>query len=153
MTDDELLAAFENCTLPLEQWTHRAHVRVAFIYATQHGFQSALDRVRTGIKAYNKATDTPEDIDRGYHETMTRAFLYLIFAANRQTGPHSSSDEFCEAHPELLTKLVLREYYSRGRMMTWDAKREFVEPDLRPLPTGVEMQMREHSAARGDSAT
>lgn len=142
MTDDELLAAFENCTLPFEQWNHRAHVRVAYWYSTQHGFQSVLDRMRAGIKAYNKATNTPEAIDRGYHETMTRAFMCLVFAANLQTGPHASSDEFCAAHPELLTKSVLREYYSRERIMTWDAKREFVAPDLRPLPNGVELQTR-----------
>jgi hypothetical protein len=30
MTDDEFLAAFEDCTLPFEQWHHRAHVRIAF---------------------------------------------------------------------------------------------------------------------------
>lgn len=134
MTDDELLAAFENCTLPFEQWNHRAHVRVAYRYAAQHDFQSALDCVRTGIKAYNKATSTPEALDRGYHETMTRAFMCLIFAANQQTGSHASSDEFCAAHPELLSKSVLREYYSHERIMTWDAKREFVEPGFRPLP-------------------
>jgi hypothetical protein len=29
MTDDELVDAFERCTLPRADWTHRAHVRVA----------------------------------------------------------------------------------------------------------------------------
>lgn len=28
MNDDEFLATFEDCTLPFEQWTHRAHVRI-----------------------------------------------------------------------------------------------------------------------------
>jgi len=28
MTDDEYLRAFEQLTLPFEQWTHRAHVDV-----------------------------------------------------------------------------------------------------------------------------
>lgn len=31
MTDEELLAAFENCSLPHSEWTHRAHVRVAYL--------------------------------------------------------------------------------------------------------------------------
>lgn len=133
MTDKELLVAFENCTLPYEQWTHRAHVRVAYLYVHRCDLVSATDRIRTGVQAYNKATDTPGAIDRGYHETITRAFMQLVFAANLQTGPHANSDDFRDAHPELLTKLVLRDYYSRDRLMTWDAKREFVEPDLRPL--------------------
>lgn len=134
MTDDELLSAFENCSLPCEQWTHRAHVRVAYLYASRHQLESAIGRMRAGLKAYNKATSTPETIDRGYHETITRAFMRLIFAVQQQSGPHSSSDAFCETHPELLTKTVLLTCYSRERIMTWEAKREFLDPDLQPLP-------------------
>ncbi len=130
MNDADLLAAFENCSLPTEQWTHRAHIRVAYLYASNHNLESATDRMRASIKAYNKATDTPEAIDRGYHETMTQAFMHLVFMANAHTGPHASSDEFCETHPELLTKKVLSDYYSRPLLMTWEAKAAFVQPDL-----------------------
>ncbi|MCA9146070.1 MAG: hypothetical protein KDB05_24930 [Planctomycetales bacterium] len=137
VTDKEFLSAFENRTLPFEEWTHRAHVRVAFLYASQLDLHSSIGRMRSSIEAYNKATDAPEAIDRGYHETITRAFMILIFAANLQTGPHGSSDEFCDAHPELLTKLALRKFYSRERIMTMQAKTEFVEPDLCPLPNVV----------------
>lgn len=135
MSDDELLAAFEKCTLPHDQWTHLAHVRVAYLYTNRNVFETALEIVRTRIQAYNNATDTPEAIDRGYHETITRAFMTLIFAANQLTGPHESSIAFCNAHPELMTKLFLRKYYSSEHIMTWEAKRDFVEPDLCPLPT------------------
>jgi len=135
MNDDAFLSAFENCTLPSEQWTHRAHVRVAFLYASRLDLDSAIDQMRLRIKAHNKATETPESIDRGYHEMITQAFMRLIFTANLTTGPHRSSNEFCEGHPELLSKSTLRKFYSRERIMTWDAKAEFVEPDLCPLPS------------------
>jgi len=134
MNDAHFLAAFENCSLPFEEWTHRAHIRVAYLYASESGLASAIDRMRAGIKAYNKATDTPEAIDRGYHETITVAFMTLVYAANQQTGPHGSSAEFCDAHPELLSKQTLRRFYSREQVMTMQAKSEFVAPDLRPLP-------------------
>jgi len=133
MTDDEFLSAFEKCALPSEQWTHRAHVRVAFLYASRHDLHCACDRMRSGIKAYNKATSTPEAIDRGYHETVTQASMRLIYAANLQTGPHGSSDDFCNSHPELLDKRVLLKFYSRDHIMSWKAKTEFVDPDLMPL--------------------
>lgn len=55
MTDDEFLAAFEDGTLPFEQWNHRAHRRGAFLYASGHDVQSATYRMRDGITAYNKA--------------------------------------------------------------------------------------------------
>ena len=138
MNDAEFLAAFENCLLPFEEWTHRAHVRVAYLYCCQGDLKSATDRMRVAIKAYNKATGTPEALDRGYHETITRAFMTLVFAANVDTGPHGSSDDFCETHPELMTKQALLRYYSREGIMSWDAKAKFIEPDLCPLPRIVE---------------
>lgn len=110
MNDADLLTAFEDCSLPIEQWTHRAHIRVAYLFASTHDFVSAVDRMREKIKAYNKAIDTPEAIDRGYHETITQAFMRLVFAANLQTGPHGSSDDFCDSHPELLTKQAVLSY-------------------------------------------
>lgn len=134
MIDAEFLAAFENCFLPFEDWTHRAHVRVAYLYCCQGDLKSATDQMRVGIKAYNKATDTPEAIDRGYRKTITVAFMTLVYAANLQTGPHESSDEFRDAHPELLSTQALRRFYSRERIMTMQAKAEFVEPNLNPLP-------------------
>ncbi|PQO40945.1 hypothetical protein [Blastopirellula marina] len=134
MTDDEFLATFEKCTLPSEQWTHAAHVRAAFLIANQSSWSEALSSIRSRIQAYNAATDTPEAIDRGYHETITQAFMRLVYAANLQTGPHATAEQFCQRHPELLEKRALFAYYSRDRLMTWEAKREFIEPDLQPLP-------------------
>ena len=134
MNDDDFLATFEDCSLPHEQWTHRAHVRVAYLYASGNDFKSAIDRIRTSIKVYNKATKTPESLDRGYHETITRAFMTLVSAAIDEADSCQSSDEFCEAHPELLSKQALLSYYSRERLLSWDAKAHFVEPDLQPLP-------------------
>lgn len=137
MNDADFLTAFKDCSLPFEQWTHRAHVRVAYLFAATHDLASAVDQMREKIKAYNKATETLEAIDRGYHETITQAFMRLVFAANAQTGPHGSSDDFCDSHPELLSKQTLLIYYSRGHIMTMDAKAGFIEPDLRPLPIVV----------------
>lgn len=35
---------------------------------------------------------------------------------------------------QLQSKMLLRLCCTRGRIMSWDAKRGFVEPDLAPLP-------------------
>lgn len=134
MTDGEFLSAFEECSLPPEQWTHQAHVRVAFLYASRHDLKAAIDRMRSGIKKHNASDNMPVAIDRGYHETITQAFMHLVFAANLKSGPYVSSQDFCDAHPELLNKYVLREFYSREQIMTWEAKAEFVPPDLCPFP-------------------
>lgn len=137
MTDDDHLNAFEELTLPVEQWTHRAHVKVAYVYLSRHPIDEALTRIRRGIKAYNARHGVPESETSGYNETTTRAFLHLIAATMRayaSTHPVANADAFCDTHPQLMTRHALRLFYSPQRRMDPQAKTEFVEPDLAPLP-------------------
>ncbi len=137
MTDSELLRRFEDLSLPFSEWTHRAHIRVAFLYLSSHPFEEALDRIRTNIKAYNAANNRPDGPTEGYNETTTVAFMRLVDAMMRAYGsvcPATDSEAFCEAHPQLLSSRVLRLFYSPERRLHPDAKTEFIEPDLAPLP-------------------
>ena len=137
MTDDEFLRAFEARTLPFEQWTHRAHVKVAFLYLRALDLEGALAKVREGIKAYNAANAVPEGPTSGYNETTTVAFVRLVAAVMGAYGramPTADAESFCETHPQLLSRHVLRFFYSPERRMDRRAKGEFVEPDLAPLP-------------------
>jgi hypothetical protein len=139
MTDEDrdLIRQFETCSLGFEQWTHRAHVRVAYLYLCAHPFETALEQMRRGVQRYNAANNVPESLTSGYNETTTRAFLHLIAAvkaAYSQTHPAESSDAFCDTHPQLMTKHALRLFYSPQRRMDPRAKTKFVEPDLAPLP-------------------
>jgi len=137
MSDDELVNAFETLTLPFEQWTHRAHVKVALTYLKRHSFSEALDKMRSGIIAYNSKNQVPEGPTSGYNETTTHAFLHLIAAtaaAYGQVISISDADAFCDNHPQLMTRHCLRFFYSPSRRMDPRGKTEFIEPDLTPLP-------------------
>jgi len=137
MTDDELLKAWEALALPLAQWDHRAHVRVAFTYLRRHPFPQALEKMRSGIKAFNARHQVPETPTIGYNETTTHALMHLIAAtmqAYGQAKPTANGDVFCDTHPQLMTPFVLRLFYSPQRRMHPMAKSQFVEPDLTPLP-------------------
>jgi hypothetical protein len=141
MTDAELLDQFENCTLPFDLWTHRCHVKVAYIYLTQHPFAEALARIQGGIRAYNKANNVPEGPTSGYNQTTTHALVHIIAAvmqAYRDTHPVTTADSFCDMHPELSSKHILRFFYSPQRRMHPLAKSQFIEPDLAPLPRIVD---------------
>jgi hypothetical protein len=137
MLDAEFLQAFETRALPFEQWTHRAHVKMSYLYLSAHPFDAALEKIRSGIKAYNAHNKVPEGPTSGYNETTTVAFAHLIAATMRayeQTHPVNSADEFCDMHPQLMSKHVLRLFYSPQRRMHPLAKTQFIEPDLAPLP-------------------
>ncbi len=150
MTDDEFLTAFETCGLARHEWTHEAHVRMAWLYVmkrTESG-TDVFDRVRTGIKKLNadfvsrhqldgalKPTREPDPrgLD-GYHETVTVAFVTLIAA---RVLPGEDFSTFSARNPDLLdhTLRALRAHYSPTRLFSPAAKTAFLEPDLRPLPT------------------
>ncbi|MCP3904941.1 MAG: hypothetical protein GY715_15050 [Planctomycetes bacterium] len=137
MDDATLLEQFENQTLPFDQWTHRTHVKVAYLYVTQFPLEEAIDRMRRGIKAYNAANDVPEGPQVGYDETTTVAFAHLVDAVNRayaSTFPTDSADSFCDTHPQLLSRHVLRFFYTPQQRIHPDAKTKYVEPDMAPLP-------------------
>jgi hypothetical protein len=137
MTDEQFLSQFERKTLPFDQWTHRAHVKIAFLYLRDHPFDAALSKIRRGIRAYNATNNVPESPTSGYNETTTVAFLHLIaatMAAYSNEFPTSTADAFCDTHPQLMTRSVLRLFYSPQRRMHPDAKTKFIEPDLASLP-------------------
>jgi len=137
MTDDELLRAFEDRMLPFNLWTHRTHVRIAFLYLRECSFDDALDRMRRGIWAYNEANDVPEGPWTGYHETTTHAFLHLIRAtmdAHGEALPTPDGESFCDTHTHLMSKHLLRLFYSPEHRMRPEAKERYLPPDLTPLP-------------------
>src|SRR5690348_15278697 len=94
--DVVFLKAFEDCTLPSEEWKHRAHLKVAYLYLRAFPFEEALTKARQNIQRYNAATNTPENLERGYHETITVAWMRLVHHALSQAGPAPSADEFLE---------------------------------------------------------
>lgn len=136
MTDEDagFLEAFEQRTLPAGLWNHRAHLRVAYLYLANHPFDEGLSRIRSGIQAYNAATGVVDGRTMGYHETLTVAWARLVRAAIDVSPPAEDSRAFLESHPALMVRALLREFYTQGRITTWQAKWRFVEPDLASLP-------------------
>ncbi|MBI3881714.1 MAG: hypothetical protein HY301_16820 [Verrucomicrobia bacterium] len=134
MNDETFLRRFESCELSTEEWHHREHLRVAYLYLLRWPHAEALDRMRSGLKALNTAQKVPEALDRGYHETLTQGWMRLVYCALCEFGPAESSDAFLDQQSHLLARLALRFFYSRDRIMSAEAKARFVEPDLTPLP-------------------
>jgi hypothetical protein len=90
--------------------------------------------MREGIRRFNASKRIPDGLEHGYHETLTVAWVRILDAVTRTHGPEADACAFLAKHAELRDKTLLRRHYSRGRLVTWEAKRRFVEPDLAPLP-------------------
>jgi hypothetical protein len=135
MSDDDIfIQQFESCTFPFDQWHHRAHVKLAYLYVARFGLDIAAEKLRDGIRAYNTANNVQDMPTSGYHETMTQAWLRIIHTTMHEYGQRATADEFFDFHPQLSQKKILRLFYSPDLFMSLRAKHEFVEPDLTSLP-------------------
>ena len=138
MNDEEFLTTFEARTL--DALHHRDHIKVTYLYLRRYPLDEAIAKVRSGLQALAVAWNAPvNDLEKGYHETMTQAWVRLVHVTLTDGGPAESADAFCDQQPQLLQKTRLELFYSRERLMTWEAKRAFVEPDL--------AQFHEHTTA------
>jgi hypothetical protein len=90
--------------------------------------------MRVGIIRLNAAHGLVETPERGYHETLTRAWLIVVGAAMRTTPELTESRAFVDAHGEAFVRTALRRYYTPEHMLTPIARARFVEPDVAPLP-------------------
>lgn len=146
MTDDAFLTAFERCELTRADWTHAAHVRVGWLYlATGDPFDCVLARVRQAIQRFNLAVlNKPE----GYHETITHAFLRLIAARRVADGMDQDFASFRSKHADLFSSNVLGRHYRKATIDSPEARRQFVLPDLEPLP---EVEAATNSAGSSNS--
>lgn len=129
MSDDELLRAFETCAFTRPEWTHEAHVRMAWCYLTRHPYREALECVRCGIQKLNGKIGSPD----GYHETITVAFVRVI--ADRVVAGEDYR-AFRDRNPDLLDRTLpaLLRHYSKERLWSQEARKGFIEPDLVDLP-------------------
>ncbi|HVL79299.1 MAG TPA: hypothetical protein VM346_08440 [Sphingomicrobium sp.] len=125
----------ERC-LPRPEWTHEAHL-AATIWLLLRRPEIDLDpELPEIIRGYNESVGGVNDDRQGYHDTITRVFLHgvrLFLEAADPTEPlHAMVNQL------LLSPMGRRDwplrFYSTERLMSVEARREFVEPDHAPLP-------------------
>jgi hypothetical protein len=126
LTDEELIALFEDTTLPARAFTHAEHVRTAWLFVKRDGMPQALSQFSEAVKRFANA----KGATGLYHETITWAYLFLIAQRIRET-PTADWPTFAAAHPDLLTwkPSVLDRFYTEKTLWSDEARRTFVMPD------------------------
>jgi hypothetical protein len=127
--DEQFLAAFEAGQIANQSFHHRDHLRLAWLQIRRLGLERASETVAGGIQhfaAHHGKADR-------YHDTMTRFWLRAV-AVGISRHPQLSFDQLLETEPHLLEKDLPFRHWSRELMGTEEARRRWVEPDLRPIP-------------------
>ena len=126
LDDTALLRGFEACSLKESDFSHRTHVRVAWLYLTSGvHFEEAALRFCRGLRRYTASLGRA---DR-YHETITWAFLAIVSERQRACAA-TSFDQFGREHPDLFEPRLapLLRFYEAETLQSELARSTFVLP-------------------------
>ncbi|MEG4515544.1 MULTISPECIES: hypothetical protein [unclassified Microcoleus] len=147
---DSLIHAFQECNLSRIQWTHEAHLTVALWYFLFGQSESeAIDAIRNGIKRYNSVQGIETTKNSGYHETLTLFWVrtvrqYLAAESQNRSIVHLANGLIAKYADSLRDSSASRtlpfRYYTRDRLMSWEARNSWVEPDLKSLESETARQ-------------
>lgn len=130
-SDLEFRAAFKAGSLAPADFSHRAHVRLAYVYLATNDVERAATRMRAAIQDFLRHHGiTPTK----YHETLTQAWILAVFHFMHRTKQAESADDFIARNPLLLDSRIMLTHYSAERLFSAEARADFVEPDLDPIP-------------------
>jgi len=130
-SDLDFLAAFEAGAYAPADFSHRAHVRLAYVYLATNDVERATALMRAAILNFLKHHGiTPTK----YHETLTHAWILAVFHFMHRTREAVSADDFINRTTILLDSRIMLTHYSADRLFSQHARAAFVEPDLDPIP-------------------
>lgn len=122
-------------TLPREAWTHEAHLAACTWIVRDRPDIKPEDDMAEIISTYNVAVGGVNDDSQGYHETITQVYIAAVKA-------HLAEVEKDLPLWKSVNALLLSErggrglplkFYSKERLFSVAARRNYVEPDLLEL--------------------
>jgi len=123
-------------SLPKEEWTHKAHLATTTWLLLRRREIDVDNELPGLIRRYNESVGGVNSDSEGYHETITRVYLngVRLFLSEADTAEplHEIVNEL------LLSPMGRRDwplrFYSRERLLSVEARRDFIAPDLAALP-------------------
>ena len=122
--------------LPKAEWTHEAHLATSTWLLLRRPDIDVDEELPDLIRRYNESVGGVNSDSEGYHETITRVFLAGVRLFLGEADPTEPLHEL--VNELLLSPMGRRDwplrFYSRERLLSVEARRNFVSPDLAALP-------------------
>jgi len=128
MTDAEILTLvdrLERCLLGKSEFHHRDHLAVAVTYLYAADLQTALDRMRATLLRFSSHHGVPNL----YHETLTRFWMQEV--EMRLDRSVCLRESVAAIQSTLSDKQLPFVHYRKETLHSAEAKRTFLEPDLK----------------------
>ena len=126
---ERLFTAFKDANVDPAEFDHEAHVLVAWRYLQDNDLLPAIEKYSNALKTLTRKLGVPGK----YHETIT--WFYMIAVGERLAGANDSEwSSFRAANEDLFARepSLIQRYYSSDLLMSENARRVFVLPDLSP---------------------
>ncbi|MBI1278397.1 MAG: hypothetical protein GC179_09740 [Anaerolineaceae bacterium] len=130
MDDQAFLRAFEDGTLTPAEFSHRGHIRMAWLYLRAYGWDDGLTRIREGIQKFAGRLGASNK----YHETITVFWARVVHHMISDQPQIGSFEEFLAIFPQILDSRLIQQHYSANLLRSPLARQQWVEPDLLLLP-------------------
>jgi hypothetical protein len=128
--DPELAAILPAITGPGGQFRHRQHINLAFYVVRRYGMPDAIGMICGWIRQIAAYERAPQK----YHHTVSRAWVELVAHHVAEDPDCPDFGVFADRNPALLDKRLIARHYRSSTLAGGAARRDWVEPDLRPFP-------------------
>lgn len=130
LSDAQLLAQLENCSLEPALFNHEAHLRLAWIHLKHHDIDDAIAKVCKQLERYVDSLGARDKYNTTLTVAATRTVYHFMLKSNSHTFP-----EFMLEFPRLKSnfKDLLFTHYGFNIFSSERAKAEYLEPDLVPF--------------------
>lgn len=127
---EAVVRGFESCSTAKSEFTHVSHLTVAVWYLRRSSVEPATEQMRASLFRFIDH----HGIEGKYHETLTMFWMIVVRKELDGLDPKLSLLEAANAVVETLSdsRLVF-EYYSEELLWSDEARRVWVEPDLKQL--------------------
>lgn len=130
LTDMEFESLFQNKTFDPKDFSHEAHLRLAWIHVYKYGIDKGIQNVSSQILGYAESLGAKEK----YNKTLTIAAVRAVFHFMLKSKSSNFRD-FIQEFPRLKShfKDLIKTHYGIDIFTSELAKNTYVEPDLVPF--------------------
>lgn len=125
----DVVRSFEDATITREGWKHAEHLTLALHYLTLYDYETATERMRSGIFKLLGAFGVDLEKEMPYHETLTVFWMKTVEDFNNKNAGVpllERANKLIEDHDK---DFPLR-YYSSEYLFSDIARANFVAGDL-----------------------
>lgn len=122
---------FETGIIQPADFSHRAHIRLAYIYLCEYDPETTHKKIRTDIQNFlgHHRMNASH-----YHETLTRSWILAVSYFMSTSSSTTSAADFITNNPILLDKEIMLTHYSKEILFSEKARTVFIKPNLKDIP-------------------